>query len=92
METYRAELDRLTSDPSLRGDERVVTERVSGEVRSIFAVQQLSELIDRLSRDPRLLDRARQLLGSDVYLHQTRINYTSGFKGSGFYWHSDFET
>ncbi|HLR57700.1 MAG TPA: ectoine hydroxylase [Beutenbergiaceae bacterium] len=92
VKTYQAELSRLTSDPSLRGDERVVTEAASGEVRSIFAVQQISELIDELSRDPRLLDRARQLLGSEVYLHQTRINYMPGFKGSGFYWHSDFET
>ena len=92
IETYSRELSRLTSDESLRGDERVITEKASGEVRSIFAAQQLSELIDDLSRDPRLLDRARQLLGSDVYLHQTRINYMPGFKGAGFYWHSDFET
>ncbi|MFC7374152.1 MULTISPECIES: ectoine hydroxylase [unclassified Brachybacterium] len=90
--TYRQELNRLTGDESLREDERVITERASGEVRSIFAVQQLSDLIDQLARDPRVLDRARQLLGSEVYLHQTRINYMPGFKGSGFYWHSDFET
>ena len=92
VETYRAELDRLTSDPSLRGDERVVTERVSGEVRSIFAVQQLQ----RTDRSP--LSRSSpagpypSALGSEMYLHQTRINYMPGFKGSGFYWHSDFET
>jgi len=90
--TYSDELTRLANDQSLRSDERVVTERVSGEMRSIFEVQAFSTLIDRLSRDPRVLDRARQLLGSDVYLHQTRVNYMPGFKGSGFYWHSDFET
>src|SRR5690625_880685 len=87
-----AELVRLSEEPSLRGDVRVITEAETGAVRSIFEVQGLSELIDSLSRDPRLLDRARQLLGSEVYLHQTRINYMPGFKGSGFYWHSDFET
>lgn len=92
IETYSRELTRLTTAEELRGDERVITEKASGEVRSLFAVQQLSELIDDLSRDPRLLERARQLLGSDVYLHQTRINYMPGFKGAGFYWHSDFET
>ena len=90
--TYNDELTRLASDRSLRSDERVITERASGEMRSIFEVQRFSELIDRLSRDPRVLGRARQLLGSDVYLHQTRVNYMPGFKGSGFYWHSDFET
>ena len=91
-ETYNTELTRLANDQSIRGDERVITERSSGEMRSIFEVQHFSELIDRLSRDPRVLGRARQLLGSDVYLHQTRVNYMPGFKGSGFYWHSDFET
>ncbi|MFC7404407.1 ectoine hydroxylase [Georgenia alba] len=92
VEAYTAELNRLASDESLKSDHRVVTEKVSGEVRSVFEVQKLSEKLDALSRDPRLLDRARQLLGSDVYLHQTRINFMPGFKGTGFYWHSDFET
>jgi len=89
---FTAELCRLSTDRSLRGDARIVTEKVSGEVRSIFQVERLSAQLDALARDPRLLDRARQLLGSEVYLHQTRINYMPGFKGTGFYWHSDFET
>ena len=92
VDQFRAELDRLVADPTLKGDERVVTEKASGEVRSIFDVTSISAVIDRLSRDPRVLGRARQLLGSEVYLHQTRINYMPGFKGTGFYWHSDFET
>lgn len=89
---YNAELERLSNDPSLANDYRVVRERETGAVRSIFAVPSISELVDKITRDERLLDRARQLLGSDVYLHQTRINYMPGFRGTGFYWHSDFET
>lgn len=89
---YSDELTRLSAAPELADDPRVIRERSTGAVRSIFAVQQLSEAIDRLTRESRLLDRARQLLGSDVYLHQTRINYMPGFRGTGFYWHSDFET
>nr|WP_274638313.1 ectoine hydroxylase [Microbacterium bovistercoris] len=92
VERYSAELQRLTTDPSLAADPRVVRERATGAVRSIFAVPALSEALRDLTRDPRLLDRARQLLGGDVYLHQTRINYMPGFGGTGFYWHSDFET
>ena len=38
------------------------------------------------------MGRARQILGSDVYVHQSRINVKPGFGASGFYWHSDFET
>ncbi|MPV36239.1 ectoine hydroxylase [Georgenia subflava] len=90
--TFSDELTRLAGDETLRADERVVTEAASGEVRSIFEVQRFSAVIDALTRDPRVLGRARQLLGSDVYLHQTRVNYMPGFKGTGFYWHSDFET
>ncbi|MGW4483329.1 ectoine hydroxylase [Amycolatopsis sp. NPDC004368] len=92
VQTYWQELVRLSSDRDLRADERVITESRTGEVRSIFDVHVISELIAELVRDPRVLDRARQMLGSEVYVHQSRVNYMPGFKGTGFYWHSDFET
>jgi ectoine hydroxylase len=89
---YSAELDRLARDERLRRDERAVVEKESDEVRSIFQVHEISPLIAELVRDPRVADRARQVLGSDVYVHQSRVNYLPGFRGRGFYWHSDFET
>ncbi|EID54840.1 ectoine hydroxylase [Saccharomonospora xinjiangensis] len=92
VQGYWQELVRLSSDEELKADERVVTEKKSGNVRSIFEVHRISELIGELARDPRILDRAQQILGSDVYIHQSRVNYMPGFKGNGFYWHSDFET
>ncbi|MCR6484377.1 ectoine hydroxylase [Amycolatopsis sp. OK19-0408] len=92
VQTYWQELVRLSTDKELARDERVITEAKTGEVRSIFDVHELSDLIAELVRDPRVLDRARQMLGSEVYIHQSRVNYMPGFKGSGFYWHSDFET
>ncbi|TDQ04641.1 ectoine hydroxylase [Labedaea rhizosphaerae] len=92
VQAYRDELTRLATDERLKADERTVVEKASGEVRSIFEVHKISELIAELVRDPRVLDRARQVLGSEVYVHQSRVNYMPGFKGTGFYWHSDFET
>ncbi|WP_026423022.1 ectoine hydroxylase [Actinokineospora inagensis] len=92
VQAFRAELDRLASDDEIRADERTIVERESNEVRSIFEVHRTSDLVAELVRDPRVLDRARQVLGSDVYVHQSRVNYMPGFKGKGFYWHSDFET
>lgn len=89
---YRGELDRLAGDESVRSDERTVLEPGTGEVRSIFEVHRMSAEFAALVADPRLADRARQLLGSDVYIHQSRVNYMPGFTGRGFYWHSDFET
>lgn len=89
---YRDELSRLSNDRNVKAMEETVTEPDSGEVRSIFDIHHLSAIIGRLCRDERIVTIARQLLGSDVYFHQTRINYKPGFRGTGFYWHSDFET
>ncbi|GLW63270.1 ectoine dioxygenase [Actinomadura rubrobrunea] len=92
VETYRAELRRLAADPAILADERTITERDSDEVRSIFEVHKISEVFAGLVRDPRVVGRARQILGGDVYVHQSRVNYKPGFTGKDFYWHSDFET
>ncbi|TXS51096.1 ectoine hydroxylase [Streptomyces sp. t39] len=89
---YRAELDRLIADPAVRADERSIIEPTSQDVRSVFEVHRLSEVFAALVRDERVVGRARQILGSDVYVHQSRINVKPGFGASGFYWHSDFET
>ncbi|MFF3766624.1 ectoine hydroxylase [Streptomyces sp. NPDC001922] len=89
---YRAELDRLTTDPVIRADERSIVEPKSQDVRTVFEVHKISEVFAGLVRDPRVVERARQILGSDVYVHQSRINVKPGFGATGFYWHSDFET
>ncbi|MFG0320460.1 MAG: phytanoyl-CoA dioxygenase family protein [Planctomycetota bacterium JB042] len=55
-----------------------------------------AELSRRTVCDSRLVDAARQILGEEVYVHQSRINYQAGWNernqgGSGFLWHQDFE-
>ncbi|MET8410493.1 ectoine hydroxylase [Streptomyces sp. NPDC005195] len=89
---YRQELERIVTDPAIRADERSIVEPKSLEIRSVFEVHRTSEIFARLVRDERVVGRARQILGSDVYVHQSRINVKPGFGASGFYWHSDFET
>jgi len=86
------ELKELAADDELMNSDQVIKDPSSGELRSVFAMHRLSERFDRLTRDPRILGMVRQLLGSDVYIHQSRINDKYGFKGNGFNWHSDFET
>ncbi|MFW6307776.1 MAG: phytanoyl-CoA dioxygenase family protein [Campylobacterales bacterium] len=49
-------------------------------------------MFDELSRDRRFLDVAKQIVGDDVYLHQSRINIKPALDGKSFPWHSDFET
>ncbi len=89
---YAAELERLATDPAVAADERTIVEKTTRQVRSIFEVHALSPAVAALVADERVAGRARQILGSDVYVHQSRINYKPGFGGAGFYWHSDFET
>lgn len=87
-----AEVERMCADPAIRQLEEAITEPGSEAVRSIFRVHEINARIHALSRDPRLLNVARQILGSEVYIHQSRANMKPGFKGKEFYWHSDFET
>jgi ectoine hydroxylase len=82
----------LVNRDDLRGRREVIREPASDEVRSVFAVHRFSAALRTLADDDRLVDRARQVLGSDVYLHQSRINLKPAFRGRDFYWHSDFET
>jgi ectoine hydroxylase len=92
VEAFRAELRRLSEDPTVRADERTIVERESQEVRSVFEVHKVSDVFAKIANDPRVVGRARQLLGSDVYIHQSRVNFKPGFEGKEFGWHSDFET
>ncbi|QSB04575.1 ectoine hydroxylase [Natronoglycomyces albus] len=92
LRSAQQELRSLLTDPRLDGDERVVREKNSQEIRSIFDIHHISEEFRRLIDDERLAGVARQILGSQVYIHQSRVNYKPGFGGNSFYWHSDFET
>ncbi|MCP1314512.1 MULTISPECIES: ectoine hydroxylase [unclassified Halomonas] len=94
-----AELDELCDDitalmnnDEYRNQEFSITEPESNEIRSLFAVHKLSKRLGELAFDERVAGAARQIIGDDPYVHQSRINYKPGFAGKGFNWHSDFET
>lgn len=72
-------------------DDTVVREKDSDEIRSFFAIHK-NTLFSALTRDARVLGVVEQILASDAYIHQSRINLKPGFTGKEFYWHSDFET
>ena len=86
------EAGRLAAASGREQRPEAVYEPDSHAVRSVFRVHGLSVVFNRLMRDGRLLDVARQILGSEVYVHQSRLNLKPGFGGKEFYWHSDFET
>ncbi|MGN8200309.1 phytanoyl-CoA dioxygenase family protein, partial [Salinisphaera sp. RV14] len=86
------ELEQMSHDPELLESEGVIRDPKSGAIRSVFDMHRISPRFDELTRDARILGMVQQLLGGDVYIHQSRINDKYGFQGSGFDWHSDFET
>ncbi len=92
VQSLLEELRRLQARPDNENRPEVVIEPESREIRSVFRIHRDGGVYEALSRDARFVDPVRQLLDSDVYVHQSRINYKPGFRGKEFYWHSDFET
>lgn len=86
------ELHQIEKDPEMCRKDQVIMDPNQHKVRSVFDMHSISSAFDRMTRHPHLLAMVQQLLGSDVYIHQSRINDKSGFCGNGFEWHSDFET
>ena len=92
LQKFFDDLEGYEDDAYLKSLDQVVLEPGSQKIRSIFGIHELSKRFNALTRDARLIDIAHQLLDSDAYIHQSRINDKSGFSGTGFNWHSDFET
>ena len=88
----RSESSELLTDVTTKNLKEVIREPNSGAVRSVFRAHKLSQPIEEVTNDHRLTRIAQGLLGDAVYIHQTRVNFKPGFKGTEFYWHSDFET
>jgi ectoine hydroxylase len=89
---FNQQVDQMIGQSSPESRPEFIQEPGNGEVRSIFAVHQMEGLFKRLAKDPRLVGPIRQILNSDVYIHQSRVNRKPAFAGKEFYWHSDFET
>jgi len=62
----------------------------NGSLRSYFAPERASELFQGLVRSYRLVGPSRQLLGSEVYIHQTKINSKQAMAGDWWEWHQDY--
>ncbi len=67
-------------------------ERASGTLRSLFDVPKYSNAFASLAGHPKLVRLAAAIVGDEPYIHQSRLNYKPAYTGSGYFWHSDFET
>lgn len=85
LEILRSELPAIFAEDSARR----VLER-SGAVRTVFASHATNPVFQCLSRLSRLVEPAQQMLGSDVYIHQFKINAKVALEGDQWEWHQDF--
>ena len=89
---FTSELDRPADSDELKNSAEAIHEPTSGEIRSISNTHHHSTLFRALAADERVVQMVMQILDSELYIHQSRINSKPGFKGEPFQWHSDFET
>lgn len=81
-----AELPRLfAEDNSAR-----ILEKGGAIVRSVYGSHFTNDLFSRLSRHPKILEPVKQILGSDVYVYQFKINAKAAFGGDIWEWHQDY--
>src|SRR5215216_2644984 len=81
-----AELPLIFAEDSPR---RIIeTNKMS--VRSVYGAHMSNEVFKCLTRHPRLVNLAMQLLGSEVYVYQFKVNAKAAFDGDVWQWHQDY--
>ena len=82
----KAELPKIFGEDS----PRKVVEKEGSTVRSVYGVHQWNEVFSRLTRHPRIVEPAIQILQSDIYVYQFKINAKAAFAGDVWEWHQDY--
>jgi ectoine hydroxylase len=67
-----------------------ITEENGSSIRSVFDAHRLNDAFEEAARYQFFVSAARQILGSDVYIHQTHVNYKQAFFGEHYFWHQDY--
>ena len=84
---------RDAADRIAKQDRANVTPEADGSVaRMVHGAHAYEPTFGHLCRHPRIIEPAMQMIGSGVYVHQSRLNYNAGHGTGGFDWHQDFST
>ena len=59
-------------------------------MRSVYGSHTKNEAFRRLTQLPRLIEPATQIVGSEVYVYQFKINAKAAFGGDVWEWHQDY--
>ncbi|MDH4471667.1 MAG: phytanoyl-CoA dioxygenase family protein [Fluviicola sp.] len=85
ISTLLTEMERVIEEDS----PRKILEK-NGQVRSFFAPELSSPLFENVVRLDRLVSPSRQLIGSSIYKHQTKLNTKHAIVGDWWDWHQDY--
>ena len=84
---------RDAADQIAKQDRPNITPEASSNVaRMVHGAHTYDPAFGHLCRHPRIIGPATQLIGSGVYIHQSRLNYNAGHGTGGFDWHQDYST
>jgi len=86
VNVIRAELPAILSNDT----HAKFFEKDGESVRIVYGVHSTNEVFRLLSLHPRLIRVAMNVLGGEVYIHQSKLNFKSAFQGSAFPWHQDY--
>lgn len=70
--------------------QRRVVEKDGRIVRSVYGSHTTNRVFGNLVKHPRLVRPSKQLLGSDVYVYQFKVNAKAAFGGDLWDWHQDY--
>jgi ectoine hydroxylase len=86
VEVLKAELMKVFAEDTPKR----VLEKERGIVRSVYGSHTTNEVFNRLSRHPRIVEPIQQILDSEVYVYQFKINAKAAFGGDVWEWHQDY--
>lgn len=89
----KAEVDVMRNElPVIFAEDspRRVIEKEGTTVRSVYGSHCTNEVFRCLTRHPRLVEPAKQILEGEVYVYQFKINAKAAFGGDVWQWHQDY--
>jgi ectoine hydroxylase len=85
IDTMLVEQDRIIQEDSPK---RILEK--NGAVRSYFSPEEHSAIFQDVVSSDRLVEPSKQLLGNDIYIHQTKLNTKHAMLGDWWEWHQDY--
>ncbi|OLT60603.1 phytanoyl-CoA dioxygenase family protein [Moorena bouillonii] len=89
----KAQIKAITaklSTVSWKNTPGTVLEEDQATVRGIHEDPTENGFLDKISKNALIVEPAMQLLGSQVYIHQLKINFKAAFSGDLWPWHQDY--